>query len=299
MELCRLVPKPFAILQLHVARDQETGDCIGYAHIEFQSRPMAQEAMSVLTGKSYPNNPNRVLLVSWSPRNLSPQVELYQVFVGKLPEETTDSDLLLAIQKHIPNIKAAKVIIDSVTRRSRCFGFARFEDEMEAEDAVIRMQIKGLHVLEKPVTVKLVDRKGQGAGEAGCSVANTENLKNLFKKYGKIKALRYLFMRNQVFVTFHEHIAAISAMCDLDGVPFKGQTLSVVWGRLGKNLNFKLKVDNEEENDEFEEYVPDSYLPAKPKTTLKRRKEEKEEKKDLTEEERKTWAQKLIEADFS
>lgn len=129
----------------------------GYCFVEFQSFDDAQQALS-LNGQllpdiampsqqSFPRNPDnqkKYFRLNWaSGATLSApiiQTPEYSLFVGDLSASTTEAHLLAFFQKKFPNsIKTVRVMTDPVSGKSRCFGFVRFTDDRERQQALVEM----------------------------------------------------------------------------------------------------------------------------------------------------------------
>jgi len=65
------------------------------------------------------------------------------IYVGNLPFSTTDDELSDLFSPH-GTIKAARVIKDRITERSRGFGFVEMENDEEADKAIAAMNGKDL-----------------------------------------------------------------------------------------------------------------------------------------------------------
>jgi len=63
----------------------------------------------------------------------------YSLFVGDLSLDVDDLGLYKAFSSRYPSVRAAKVVLD-VTGRSKGFGFIRFTDEYEQQQALVQMQ---------------------------------------------------------------------------------------------------------------------------------------------------------------
>lgn len=129
----------------------------GYCFVEFQTFDDAQQALS-LNGQllpdiampsqqSFPRNPDnqkKYFRLNWaSGATLSApiiQTPEYSLFVGDLSASTTEAHLLAFFQKKFPNsIKTVRVMTDPVSGKSRCFGFVRFTDDRERQQALVEM----------------------------------------------------------------------------------------------------------------------------------------------------------------
>ncbi|KAG7193227.1 RRM protein [Scheffersomyces spartinae] len=143
----------------------------GYCFIEFETFEDAQRALAlngqllpdiaIPSQQHFPNNPDnqkKYFRLNWAsgatlnaPIIQSPE---YSLFVGDLSASTTEAHLLAFFQKHYPkSIKTVRVMTDPTTGKSRCFGFVRFTNENERQQALIEMN--GVWLGGRPIRVAL------------------------------------------------------------------------------------------------------------------------------------------------
>lgn len=83
------------------------------------------------------------------------------IFVGDLASDVTDSLLHETFSSKYPSVKAAKVVIDVNTGRSKGYGFVRFGDENERSQAMTEMN--GVYCSSRPMRIGVATpRKSSG-----------------------------------------------------------------------------------------------------------------------------------------
>ena len=90
------------------------------------------------------------------------------IYVGNLPYDTTDDDLVQLFQSY-GNVTSTQVIIDKFSGRSRGFGFVEMANDDEARAAIDALS--GADYGNRPLTVNEAkpreDRPGGGGGRGG------------------------------------------------------------------------------------------------------------------------------------
>lgn len=147
----------------------------GYCFVEFTSFENAQRALS-LNGQLLPdiampsqqhfrNNPHnqkKYFRLNWAlgATLTAPIVESpeYSLFVGDLSASTTEAHLLSFFQKSFPNsVRTVRVMTDPISGKSRCFGFVRFTNEEDRQQALVEMN--GAWFGGRPLRVALATPK--------------------------------------------------------------------------------------------------------------------------------------------
>lgn len=83
------------------------------------------------------------------------------IFVGDLAADVTDSLLHETFASRYPSVKAAKVVFDANTGRSKGYGFVRFGDDNERSQAMTEMN--GVYCSSRPMRVgAATPRKSSG-----------------------------------------------------------------------------------------------------------------------------------------
>ena len=81
----------------------------------------------------------------------------FSVYVGDLDPNVTDSILLEAFSSKYKSILSANVIVDSITKRSKKFGFVRFGSSEESQKAITEMS--GQYLLSSPMKLNVGFKK--------------------------------------------------------------------------------------------------------------------------------------------
>ena len=83
----------------------------------------------------------------------------FSVFVGDLAGSVTDEMLLELFQTYYSSIRSAKVVFDLNTGLSKGYGFVRFGDESEQQNALVQM--KGVVCGNRPIRVSIATPKNR------------------------------------------------------------------------------------------------------------------------------------------
>ncbi|KAI8097149.1 uncharacterized protein BX664DRAFT_364187 [Halteromyces radiatus] len=153
-------------------RDKRNGNSLGYAFIGFTSSISAQRALATVHGTKMPNS-QRPFRLNWASgggildkkEDRAPE---YSLFVGDLSSDVDETYLLAMFRQRYPSCHSAKVMTDPVSGLSRGYGFVRFHDQQEQQDALVEMN--GVCCGQRPVRISLATPKG-GAS----SIGNTFN----------------------------------------------------------------------------------------------------------------------------
>uniref|UniRef100_A0A2R5L9N7 tRNA selenocysteine-associated protein 1 n=1 Tax=Ornithodoros turicata TaxID=34597 RepID=A0A2R5L9N7_9ACAR len=157
-----------APVNVKIIRNRMTGAPRGYGFLEFGDEQTAQRALLRCNGKLIPNamQPKTFRLNhanggggggavggfgSRPMRSMSSSDSQFSMFVGDLSSEVDDTHLYHAFSQRYPSVKAAKVVLDG-SGLSKGFGFVRFEDEGEYQEALVDMQ-HSLLVGSRPIRV--------------------------------------------------------------------------------------------------------------------------------------------------
>lgn len=79
------------------------------------------------------------------------QAPEYSVFVGDLSPEVTDAELKTTFLDKYASVLGAKVVTNPMTGSSKSFGFIRFGDEQERDEALTAMN--GAECCGRPIRV--------------------------------------------------------------------------------------------------------------------------------------------------
>ncbi len=148
---------------------------------------------------------------------------------------------------------AVQVIADSVSNRSKGYGFVRFGSEQERDKAL--GQMNGIHINNRPIRVSLATAKKNPGQATAAPVAqpphpsdfdptNTtlfigglsggvteEQLRSVFAAYGDIVYVKVPPGKGCGFVQFVQRAAAESAMAHMQGQLLVSSSIRISWGR--------------------------------------------------------------------
>ncbi|CAO3610847.1 unnamed protein product [Cunninghamella blakesleeana] len=142
-------------------RDKRTGNSLGYAFIGFSSAMAAQRALATIHGTKMPNS-QRAFRLNWASgggildkkEDRAPE---YSLFVGDLSSDVDETYLLAVFRQRYPSCHSAKVMTDPISGASRGYGFVRFHDQQEQQDALVKMN--GVYCGHRPVRISLATPK--------------------------------------------------------------------------------------------------------------------------------------------
>lgn len=145
---------------MKVIRNKQTGQSEGYGFVEFYSRAAAEKVLQAYNGSLMPNTeqPFRLNWATFSQgEKRSETGSDLSIFVGDLAADVTDTMLQETFSSRFPSVKAAKVVIDSNTGRSKGYGFVRFSDENERSRAITEMN--GVYCSSRPMRIGVATPK--------------------------------------------------------------------------------------------------------------------------------------------
>ena len=128
--------------------------------MEFYSRPAAEKVLQTYNGSLMPSTeqPFRLNWATFSQgEKRSETVSDLSIFVGDLAADVTDTMLQETFSNRFSSVKAAKVVIDSITGRSKGYGFVRFSDENERSRAITEMN--GVYCSSRPMRIGVATPK--------------------------------------------------------------------------------------------------------------------------------------------
>lgn len=91
------------------------------------------------------------------------QAPEYSVFVGDLSPEVTDAELKATFLEKYASVLGAKVVTNPMTGSSKSFGFIRFGDEQERDEALTAMN--GAECCGRPIRVAPATKRTSVQGE--------------------------------------------------------------------------------------------------------------------------------------
>ncbi|KAJ8762397.1 hypothetical protein K2173_007557 [Erythroxylum novogranatense] len=263
------------IASIKVIRNKQTGLSEGYGFVEFFTHATAEKVLQNYSGILMPNTeqPFRLNWASFSTGDKrSDNAPDLSIFVGDLAADVTDSLLHETFSSRYPSVKAAKVVFDANTGRSKGYGFVRFGDENERTQAMSEMN--GMYCSSRPMRIgAATPRKSSAYQQAGGYASNgastqgfqsdgdstnttifvggldpnvtDEDLKQPFSQYGEIVSVKIPVGKGCGFVQFANRSNAEEALQKLNGTVIGKQTVRLSWGRNPANKQFRADFANQ------------------------------------------------------
>ncbi|KAK4795459.1 hypothetical protein SAY86_013453 [Trapa natans] len=264
------------LASIKVIRNKQTGLSEGYGFVEFFSHTTAEKVLQNYSGMLMPNTdqPFRLNWATFSAgEKRSDNGSDLSIFVGDLSADVTDSLLHETFASKYPSVKAAKVVIDVNTGRSKGYGFVRFGDDIERTHAMSEMN--GVYCSSRPMRIgAATPRKSSGyqqqhSSQGGYSAngssaysdgdsTNTtifvggldpdvsdEDLRQPFSQYGEIVSVKIPTGKGCGFVQFLNRNDAEEALQKLGGTTIGKQTVRLSWGRNPANKQFRGDFGNQ------------------------------------------------------
>ncbi|GKV04681.1 hypothetical protein SLEP1_g16806 [Rubroshorea leprosula] len=259
------------IVSLKVIRNKHTGLSEGYGFVEFFTHATAEKVLQNYGGILMPNTdqPFRLNWATFSTgEKRSENGPDLSIFVGDLAADVTDSLLHETFASKYTSVKAAKVVIDANTGRSKGYGFVRFGDDNERTQAMTEMN--GVVCLSRPMRIgPATPRKSSGYQQGGymsnggsaqpdAVSSNTtifvggldpnvtdEELRQSFSQYGEIVSIKIPTGKGCGFVQFANRKNAEEALEKLNGAVIGKQTVRLSWGRNPANKQFRADFGNQ------------------------------------------------------
>ena len=76
----------------------------------------------------------------------------FTIYIGELDSNVTENYLKGIFLKLYKSVIGAKIVIDPITKKSKGYGFVRFNDHNESQRAILEMN--GFEICGKPIKVK-------------------------------------------------------------------------------------------------------------------------------------------------
>ncbi|KAJ0604163.1 putative RNA recognition motif domain, nucleotide-binding alpha-beta plait domain superfamily [Helianthus annuus] len=249
------------VASIKVIRNKQTGFSEGYGFVEFFSHNAAEKVLQTYTCIAMPNT-EQPFRLNWATFSMgdkrSNNGSDLSIFVGDLAADVTDTLLHETFANKYPSVKAAKVVIDANTGRSKGYGFVRFGDDGERTQAMTEMN--GTYCSTRPMRIgAATPRKSSGYqqqyGSQGGYISNggshsdgdsnnttifvggldptvsDEDLKQPFSQYGEIVSVKIPIGKGCGFVQFANRNNAEEALQKLNGTTIGKQTVRLSWGR--------------------------------------------------------------------
>lgn len=141
----------------------------GYCFVDFENTDAAGRALQ-LNGQVIPNS-NRQFKLNWASgggladRSRDDRGPEYSIFVGDLGPEVNEYVLMSVFQAKYNSIKSAKIMSDPISGMSRGYGFVRFAEERDQQDALANMQ--GVYCGNRPMRISTATPKNKSGGGGG------------------------------------------------------------------------------------------------------------------------------------
>lgn len=165
------------VASIKVIRNKQTGFSEGYGFVEFFSHAAAEKVLQSYSCIVMPNTdqPFRLNWATFSTGDKrSSNGSDLSIFVGDLAADVTDSLLHETFASKYPSVKAAKVVIDATTGRSKGYGFVRFGDDNERSQAMTEMN--GVYCSSRPMRIgAATPRKSSGYQQQYSSPGNVHS----------------------------------------------------------------------------------------------------------------------------
>jgi RNA recognition motif-containing protein len=267
------------VASIKVIRNKQTGFPEGYGFVEFFSHTAAEKVLHGYTSMAMPNT-EQPFRLNWATFSMgdkrSNNGSDLSIFVGDLASDVTDTLLHDTFSNRFPSVKAAKVVIDTNTGRSKGYGFVRFGDDSERTQAMTEMN--GVYCSTRPMRIgAATPRKSsgyqqqyaspggfvsngaltQGSQSDGDSTNTTifvggldpsvsdEDLRQPFSQYGEIVSVKIPVGKGCGFVQFANRNNAEEALQKLNGTSLGKQTVRLSWGRNPANKQVRAEFGNQ------------------------------------------------------
>lgn len=115
----------------------------GYCFIEFPTHQEASQALLNNNGLMIPGYPNRHFKLNWSDKgkdNSQRKIESVSIFVGDLASTVTETQLYDLFVHRYKSTLRAKIMIDLNTGLSKGYGFIKFTNPIDQQNALLEMQ---------------------------------------------------------------------------------------------------------------------------------------------------------------
>jgi len=217
----------------------------GYAFIEFRSSESAQQVLDSVSGVPIPGTPFTFRL-NWSSRTkpsrgTTQSGDVSSLFVGDLGNEITDHLLLEAFQVNYPSCYEAKVIADMVTGHSKGYGFVRFSNKEDCNQA--RESMNNVIIGSRAVRVGFATERKSELSTSASDFFTTvfigqldeevgfETIYKLFSPFGNIENVKIPPRKSCGFVRFSTHEQARNAIAALQGKLIGRTHVRLYWGK--------------------------------------------------------------------
>jgi len=228
-----------------------------YAFVEFTDNSQAAAVKSFMNEREIHGS---VIKINWKTQPRKDTSNHYHIFVGDLSPEVTNEDLHKLFCK-CGDVSDAKVIRDSMTSKSKGYGFVSFINKKDAERA--KDQLNGTMVGSRAIRINWAARKPAHGGsdtDSGpdrqtknqnyrsiskqSSDSNTtvyvgnvtaaiseDALRDTFEKHGEIQCINMFPQKGYAFVIYYDHDGATKAIANVNGAKIDGIRIKCNWQR--------------------------------------------------------------------
>merc|ERR1719445_1836681 len=139
-------------------RDKVTGQSLGFGFVNYQQADDATKAIQTLNGLRLQN---KTIKVSYA-RPSSEAIKGANLYVSGLPKHLAQPDLERLFAS-CGNIITSRILCDNITGLSKGVGFIRFDQRVEAERAITKLNGTIPEGATEPITVKFANNPSNNA----------------------------------------------------------------------------------------------------------------------------------------
>jgi RNA recognition motif-containing protein len=140
---------------------KKNGITAGYCFVEFESKEVADFVLNNYNNKAVSGSSKILKLSEAIFGGLKSQQPVeYQIYVCEMDQKVTEDDLRNFFLKFYKSITSVKIVVDPNTKQSKGYGFVRFTDQEEANNALVEMN--GKVIKTHPIKVNLATFKKEG-----------------------------------------------------------------------------------------------------------------------------------------
>ncbi|GLT61281.1 hypothetical protein SLA2020_340000 [Shorea laevis] len=148
------------VVSIKIIRNKITGQPEGYGFIKFVSHAAAERILQTYNGTLIPGT-ELTFRLNWASLGIGesrPEAEAeHSIFVGDLAPYVTDYLLQETIRANYPSVRGANVVTDPNTGHSKRYGFDKFSDEAERNQAMTEMN--GVYCSTRPMCISAATSK--------------------------------------------------------------------------------------------------------------------------------------------
>ncbi|KAI5077524.1 hypothetical protein GOP47_0007348 [Adiantum capillus-veneris] len=258
------------VLNVKIIRNKQTMASEGYGFVEFVSHTSAERILNTYNGAPMPQT-EQAFRLNWASFGMGErrmEGSDLSIFVGDLAGDVTDQVLQETFKSRYASVKGARVVTDTLTGRSKGYGFVRFGDDAERTRSMTEMN--GVYCSSRPMRINVATPKkalnqqqqfnakassstyqGYGSSAQGSSENDPNNttvfvggldpnvkdqdLRHIFGQYGELVSVKIPVGKGCGFVQFVNRSAAEEAIQKLHGSLIGQQTVRLSWGRSPAN----------------------------------------------------------------